>query len=102
MSEKGTLSEDSALFAMVIAFPMADEVFTAGFEAGMIWQGMWSGKETIQITINAELRDGIATLARNRRYHVRFRNGPQTDQISVTLRKITPRQRRPARRAKAR
>jgi hypothetical protein len=102
MNEKGTLSEDSALYAMVIAFPLADEVFTAGFDAGMIWQGMWSSRETIQMTINAELRDGIATLAKNRGYHAKFRNGRKADQISVTLRKITPRQKRPARRARAR
>jgi len=102
MSEKGTLSEDSALYAMAIAFPLADEVFTAGFEAGMIWQGMWSGKRTIQMPINTELRDGIATLARNRGYRAKFRHGPKADQISVTLRKITPRQNRPARRARAR
>lgn len=46
MSEKGPLSEDSASYAMLIAFHFGGESFAAGFEAGMPWQGMWSDKES--------------------------------------------------------
>lgn len=102
MSEKGTLSEDSASYAMLIAFPFESESFAAGFEAGMLWQGMWSGKEVIQMMVNAKLKKSIAVLARTRSYHVKFKKDPDPELISVTLRKnVATRKKRPGRRDRA-
>jgi hypothetical protein len=95
MSEERTLSEDSASFAMLIAFPFEEEPFAAGLEAGMLWQGMWSGKEVIQMIVNAKLKEGIAVMARNRSYKVKSKKGPKPELIAVTLQKNAATRKKP-------
>jgi hypothetical protein len=38
------ISEDSAIFGIITAFPGCNPDFMLGFEAGMVWGQLWSGR----------------------------------------------------------
>lgn len=63
-----TLMEDSAMYAVIVAFPAADDVFIAGLEAGIVWKELWTGKEVIEAEVNDQLCKGIELLAKTRGY----------------------------------
>ena len=45
------ISEDSAIFGIITAFPGCNPDFMLGFEAGMVWGQLWSSKNPIKIII---------------------------------------------------
>jgi hypothetical protein len=73
MSEEHTLMENSAMYAVIVAFPFADRRFMVGCEAGMLWRDLWSGKDIIEAVVGQEIQEGVAQMAAHCGYDCEFK-----------------------------
>jgi len=88
MSDDNTIREDSAIYAIISSFPFAEADFIVGFECGMLWRELWTGKEIIEGSISEELQDGVAAMAAKRGYECEFTKSALHRHVDVKLKNV--------------
>lgn len=61
------------MYGIIVAFPFADPAFMAGFQAGIWWRDMCSGKQIIEGDIDAALKDNVKAMAKEKGYTCIFK-----------------------------
>jgi len=84
------ISEDSAIFGIITAFPGCNPDFMLGFEAGMVWGQLWSSKNPIKIIIEKANLAGITKLAEHLECRIKVEDHQESDSLVLTLTKTKP------------
>jgi hypothetical protein len=84
------ISEDSAIFGIITAFPGCSPDFMLGFEAGMVWGQLWSAKNPIKIIIEKANLAGITKLAEHLECRIKVEDHQESDSLVLTLTKTKP------------
>ena len=84
------ISEDSAIFGIITAFPGCNPDFMLGFEAGMVWGQLWSSKNPIKIIIEKANLAGITKLAEHLECRIKVEDHRESDSLVLTLTKTQP------------
>ena len=95
------ISEDSAIFGIITAFPRPNSFtkssvigcnpdFVLGFEAGMVWGQLWSSKNPVKINVQKANLEGITKLAEHFECRIKVEEHQESDSLVLTLTKTKP------------
>jgi hypothetical protein len=83
-----TLKGDSAMYGIIVAFPFAEPKFINGFQAGVWWGEMCSGKEVLEGDIAEELKESVKAMAKEKGYSCKFKKSKIDGKVFIRMKNV--------------